>query len=87
MSFRYPIAKEFNYESLNPSFIPVSALKSEHFVNYSDQEQRMKILQASRVMSGESTLISNYNLNEPSKEPQHIHQQQDETKSVGDANK
>ena len=73
MSFKYPLKTDFTYQSLNPTFIPVSALQTEHFINYSDSEQRLKI-------------ISNYNLNESSKIAQHIYQLKDETKPIGNNN-
>ncbi len=73
MSFIYPRPTPNYMESVMPSLVPISILTTdEKFINYSDEKERLKILQLNN--------ISNNVINESSEKSQHIHEQQDEAK-------
>lgn len=73
MSFVYPRPTKNYFESIVPTLVPISFLKdNEVFVNYSDEKERLRIL--------EQNNISVNVINESSEKSQHLYEQQAETK-------
>lgn len=78
MSHVYPRATQNYLESLIPTFVPISVLtQDERFINYSDAEQRLKMIQ-------HNIIISPNNNNGISEKPHSVHQQQDENNGQHD---